>query len=87
MQESPMSEFRKKILRSSATTDEYEQEDDYNRISDVYTQVNDFMYTYYGHDTSYLPYTHDRIDEDHNRTYVFNPEAADIFIEEMIFRN
>ena len=77
-------EFRKEIIRSSSGTDEAKQREDFNKINDVKRQIEELTYTYYGHNTSYLPYTHDEVVTDGKKTYVFNPEAANIFIEEMM---
>lgn len=77
-------EFRKEIIRSSSNTDEAQQREDFGRINDVMIQIDELMYTYYGHNASYLPYTHDEVITDGKKTYIFNPEAADFFIEEML---
>lgn len=79
-----MSEFRKNIIRSSAMTDDLEQDDDFKRIDVARQLYDELQHLYYGYDASYLPYTHDEIISLEGTSYQFNPEAADIFINELL---
>ena len=77
-------ESGRELIRTSNTTDEITQRQDYKKINDVSAQMEELMYVYYGHNTSYLPYTHDEVEVDGRKRYIFNPEAADNFIEELM---
>lgn len=79
-----MSEFRKEIIRSSSITDDIEQEEDFRRLDVAQQLLNELLYVYYGHDASFLPYTHDEIESASGKTYKFNPDAANIFIDELL---
>lgn len=80
-----MSEFRKQILRSSATTDDMEQEEDYYRLSGADKLLSKLIHEYYSYGTSFLPYTHDRIETDLGFEYKFNAEVSKTFIDELVF--
>ena len=79
-----MEEFRKSIIRSSSMTDDKEQNNDCRKIDVAKQLFEELQYVYYGYDASYLPYTHDAIETASGIEYRFNPEAADIFISELI---
>ena len=79
-----MGEFRKQIIRSSAITDDIEQEEDYYRLSAAEKHLSDLINEYYGYGTSFLPYTHDRIDTNEGFEYSFDPDAAKLFVDELV---
>ncbi|MCR5702035.1 MAG: hypothetical protein K6G76_07825 [Lachnospiraceae bacterium] len=77
-------EFRKQIIRSSSSCDDIACEADYKRINETVEQVTELLSLYYGLNNYYLPFTHDREFNGNTPYYTFNPEAADIFLEELI---
>lgn len=85
-----MSVFRKRIIRSSANTSEEESSEDYFRIKEVSSQIDELLHVYYGHDTSFMPYTHDDIamidpvDGSIKRSYTYNPKVAELLIDELM---
>ena len=79
-----MEEFRKSIIRSSSRTDDKEQNNDCRKIDVAKQLFEELQYVYYGYDASYLPYTHDAIETANGIEFKFNPEAAEIFINELI---